>query len=474
MQTKTMRYSIAIFLTLTTLFALRGQQSVIHYWHFNNLSGTVDSVSADFSVMPSSPYITYPGTGAGFLDDVNDGDTLNLRQGQVDGRGLRVRNPSDTRSLMLELPTVGYEDIQLSYAVKRTNNGAATQWLSYSLDGGATWSNASPLNDSVGVEVDYELEVFDFSSISGVNDNPDFMVRIQFFNGSSNSTGNNRFDNIVLEGVSISGPGSGDALIHYWHFNGISGTVSGAVSADYSRIPNVTPVLNYVGTGDGFMDEFSPGSGLNLHRGEGPGLALRVRNPSFDRALIIELPTTQCSGVSLMYDAHRSGSGMLFNNVAYTVDGVNYDTVGMGVSMVSITESYQTFSFDFSSIAAANDNPNFKVRITWSGNTNQSNGNNRYDNIAMFAETTTLSTSVEQADAERIRLYPQPAHDQITIEGFLGMDIQLIDLRGVIHRVPQERFGEITKLYVQHLPKGTYILRMLSESSVVVRRVIIQ
>lgn len=468
-----MKIRYAILLSVFSFFGY--SQTLIHYWHFNNLSGAVDSVQADYSALSNAPWISFPGTGAGFLDDVNDGDTLNLRMGQTDGRGLRVRNPSDTRMLMIPMPTTDFEDIQFSYAAKRTNNGAQKQWLSFSTDNGQTWSNAAPFSDTVIVGVDYDVESFDFSSISAVNDNPNFWVRIEFFSGSDNSSGNNRLDNIVLEGTFLGGGTPPTAsLIHYWHFNSISGTVQGAVNADYSRIPNLTPGLQYVGSGDGFMDEFSPGSSLNLQRGEPAGLALRVRNPSFDRALIIELPTTECSDIVLMYDAFRSGAGMLFNNVAYTVDGVNYDTVGMGISMVSITESYQTFTFDFSGIAAANDNPNFKVRITWSGNTNQPNGNNRYDNIVMFAGSTTLRNTPFDEKASSFVVFPQPASDHIYIRDLDAEKIQLLNMNGVLVLENNVLNQSETRIDVSHLPKGSYLIRTFKGASLQVKRIVIQ
>lgn len=405
------------FILLTAAPILFHAQSVIHYWHFNNLVGQVDSVPADYSVHADLPYITYPGTGAGYMDDVSDGDNQNTRQGQAPGSGLRVRNPSDLRELIIPMPTNDYEDIIFSYAVKRTNNGAQNQWLSFSTDGGSSWSSAMPFGDTVTIETDYEVDVFDFSSIAAVNDNEDFMLRIQFFNGSSNTSGNNRFDNIVLEGNSTtSPPPSTGELIHYWHFNDLnSGTINDPIEADYTLVTNVDPTIKYVGVGDGYMDDYSPGSPLNLQLNNPAGIALRVRNPSFNRALIIELPTNRCEDISLVYDAHRSGNGMLFNNIAYSVDGVNYDTTGLEVKQVAISETYQTFSFDFSGITTANDNPNFKVRITWDGNTNQSNGNNRYDNVTMFAGQTSLNTDVFNSNGAVLSVFPNPTSTHINL-----------------------------------------------------------
>ncbi len=175
---------------LTETFAL-------HYWHFNQLDGEPLSILADSSIVPIGS-ISYPGSGDGYMDDVNDGSSLNLLYEEEPGRGLRVRNPSDKRHLLIEAPTTGYENIKLQYAVKRTNNGATQQTISYRTEeeGGFT------VFDSLTVTTDYLLQEFDFSAISEVADNPHFAVRIDFGGeNASGSSGNNRFDNISFTGT---------------------------------------------------------------------------------------------------------------------------------------------------------------------------------------------------------------------------------------------------------------------------------
>lgn len=457
----TMRKYFTLFI-LTFLGLSMNAQNIIHYWHFNNLNDSVGAVPADYSLSSPAPEITYPGTGPGYMDDVSDGDDLNLRQGQVPGNGLRVRNPSDLRELIIPLPTNDHEDIVFSYAVKRTNNGAQTQFLSFSVDGGNNWSNAAPFADSITVGTDYAVESYDFSAISDVNDNPDFMVRIQFFNGSSNISGNNRFDNIVIEGQSTTAPPPSDALVHYWHFNTLSGREDNPIAADYTLVPNTTPEISYVGVGDGYVDDYTPGSSLNLQLNEPPGAALRVRNPSFNRALIIDLPTDQSSDIYLVYDVKRSGSGMLFNNIAYSVDGVNYDTTGLAVRQVSISENYQTFTFDFRGITTVNNNPNFKVRITWDGNTNQINGNNRYDNVAMFAEQTTLSNrTFTQQESLSPNVYPNPASSEVFIEWNTpqrDITYRVIDMQGRTVLINNINGNDKTVIDVTQLSRGLYTI----------------
>jgi hypothetical protein len=175
---------------------------LLHYWHFNDLpSGALAEVPVDFTLLAYAT-ITYPGTGAGYMDRVNDeGTDLNARMEQPAGRALRVRNPSAPRELLLALPTTGYQGIVLRYAVVRTTNGAQEQRLYYRTAQAADWT---PFGDAQSITEDYQLFEFDFSGLAGANDNAEFAVRILFGGDSaSGSSGNNRFDNISVDAMAF-------------------------------------------------------------------------------------------------------------------------------------------------------------------------------------------------------------------------------------------------------------------------------
>lgn len=178
-----------------------GSGLVMHYWHFNDLpSGTLTAIPADVSLVPGG-LITYPGTGDGYMDRVNDGTDLYALSGHEGGLGLRVRNPADTRELIFHVPTTGYKDIRMHYAANRTNNGATLQAVYYSSAAIPDWE-LWEVDIPVGAE--YQSYSFDFSDIEAVSDNPDFAIRIVFEGAAaSNTSGNNRFDNILLVGDKI-------------------------------------------------------------------------------------------------------------------------------------------------------------------------------------------------------------------------------------------------------------------------------
>ena len=191
------------------LYDQTGSLSLLHYWHFNTRTGdAVTSVPADYTIL-SGALAAYPGTGAGYMDSTVGSD-INARLGHQAGQSLRVRNPSDTRELLLTLPTTGYRAVQLSYAVTRTTNGARNQTIQYRTSNLGNWY---PFDKITVSEIDQVFR-FDFSGISAADNNPEFAVRILFDGlNASGTAGNNRFDNITLEGLALPGTNPPPQLI---------------------------------------------------------------------------------------------------------------------------------------------------------------------------------------------------------------------------------------------------------------------
>ncbi len=194
--------------TPVTSFILEGDKEVtahfqaglIHYWHFNNLpDGNLQIVEADMQIN-SPAVITYPGSGAGYMDRT-DGTQMNAHQGVSAGYGLRVRNPSDSRQLIIRAPSEGYQNVMLSYATRRTPNGAREQTLYYSADSG---DHFTQVGETYTVTEDFVLHHVDLSDIPEAQDNPDLQFKILFSGAEAlGSEGNNRFDNVVLAGTAM-------------------------------------------------------------------------------------------------------------------------------------------------------------------------------------------------------------------------------------------------------------------------------
>jgi hypothetical protein len=182
--------------------------ALLYYWHFNDLTTASDvtEIDADFTLLAGFTgkfEYTDPIEGERDIDRFSPGTNLNIQMGVAVGSGARVRNPAATRSLVFDVPTTGAENIVFTYAIQRSNNGSQTNTIEYSLDGGVTFitvgltDNVQPVAD---VEV-WQLLTYDFTPVTGANNNPDFKIRIRFEDiNAANPSGNNRYDNITLTG----------------------------------------------------------------------------------------------------------------------------------------------------------------------------------------------------------------------------------------------------------------------------------
>jgi hypothetical protein len=161
-------------------------------WNFNDSDLNVDHGS---------------GTLVSNLNVVNllfaAGTTNNARLGDTAGQALSLQGgtgvANNGRNITFNVSTVGFSNIVVSFATQGTSTGFNSNQFQYSLDG-INFIDFGPPYTPAAVFGTLPL-VFTLTSIVGLNNNPNAAFRI-VFNGATSSTGNNRIDNIVVEGTS--------------------------------------------------------------------------------------------------------------------------------------------------------------------------------------------------------------------------------------------------------------------------------
>jgi hypothetical protein len=161
-------------------------------WNFNDSDLNVDHGS---------------GTLVSNLNVVNllfaAGTTNNARLGDTAGQALSLQGgtgvANNGRNITFNVSTVGFSNIVVSFATQGTSTGFNSNQFQYSLDG-INFVDFGPPYTPAAVFGTLPL-VFTLTSIGGLNNNPNAAFRI-VFNGATSSTGNNRIDNIVVEGTS--------------------------------------------------------------------------------------------------------------------------------------------------------------------------------------------------------------------------------------------------------------------------------
>ena len=183
---------LVVFAVCLSLATANANAGVIAYWNFNDENLTVDRGSGTLTHDFISGTVTW----------VNDGTFENALSGVDDGYALSVRAGADTANnnkyMQFAIDTTNYTDITLSYAVNRSATGFTDHAASYSTDG----SSFTDSGLSYQVTTSYAVAAFDFSSVSGLDNNPNAVLRITG-GGASKGHGNNHFGNVRSEGTAV-------------------------------------------------------------------------------------------------------------------------------------------------------------------------------------------------------------------------------------------------------------------------------
>ncbi|MEN0110754.1 MAG: PEP-CTERM sorting domain-containing protein [Planctomycetota bacterium] len=193
----------------------------VAYWAFNDQALPGGGFGWETSDLPQAADI-----GAGSLSvDLGDptdvggvfeylqsfsGTSINDLSGTTGG-SIAIQNApnggNNGSSILLDVDLSLFSDISISWAQRGTGTGFTSRELSYSTDGGATFTSFG-FDGNLG-SFGYDPISFDLSSVTALNGAADAVLAITVDGGSLTSTsGNNRFDNILVSGTLIPEPGS--------------------------------------------------------------------------------------------------------------------------------------------------------------------------------------------------------------------------------------------------------------------------
>ncbi|MDH6250618.1 hypothetical protein M2347_000345 [Chryseobacterium sp. H1D6B] len=212
-------------------------QTLIHYWNFNNNASAAAITAPTSTLINGSLTAAAGGTSqidfAGGTGQNFNIQNLNARNSDVSGTHLRFNNPIGG-SLQFSLPTTGYNNVVVKFTTRRSGSGAGTQTWYYSTDG-ATFIQYQTVTPQ---DADPQLVSFDFSSISGVSNNPNFKLKVEFAAGSGGTVGNNRFDNFTVDAAATGGIDTTPPTVTYLPVNNTN-NASTAVNPTISFNENV-------------------------------------------------------------------------------------------------------------------------------------------------------------------------------------------------------------------------------------------
>ena len=159
--------------------------------------------------------------------------------------------------------------------------------------------------------------------------------------------------------------------------------------------------------------------------------------------------------------------------IDYSVDSGNsvWLTTGLASTTLPLTSSYQAYNIDFSSILSVNNNPNFKVRLRFTGTNMTADTGARvtFNNIAVHG--TQLSLAIEENDKQLFAVFPNPVSDVLSVVGLYSsgkVNFRLFAIDG-----KQIKTGSIenSTLDVKDLSSGLYILELNSDGKTEIKKI---
>lgn len=202
-------WTAALFFVVATLAPPAAAQDLLHYWNFNDPVENGNPWPAPIAATQGSGEITYSFD----TESLNSfgGTTNNAQGGDSAGSSFVPTGQSENgEHFDLAVSTEGFEAIEMVYATRGTGTGFDTQTISYSIDGGTSFSELTTFTERNNTGSSFEILAADLSDIEAANDNPDLVIRITV-DGASSGPGNNRFDNITIEGFPLGdAPDDGD------------------------------------------------------------------------------------------------------------------------------------------------------------------------------------------------------------------------------------------------------------------------
>jgi PKD repeat protein len=167
MKKKTTRIISMVFVAMLMLaLQTSAQPTVITQWDFNNddLIPTIGNGTA----------VNIGGTTYSFAAGV----TGNPDRGWNTSTYPEQETNSGTAGVMFMVSTLGYNNIVVEYQHRSSGTGSRWSQIEYTLNGGSSWTVLTDNDGGLSPHDTYYPHLFNFSSISGANNNPNFGIRI--------------------------------------------------------------------------------------------------------------------------------------------------------------------------------------------------------------------------------------------------------------------------------------------------------
>lgn len=217
---------------------------------------------------------------------------------------------------------------------------------------------------------------------------------------------------------------------------------------------------------------YIPEANNNVPYSAGIMKALQITQPfqsgSLENTMVFNISTAAYHDIKFSAAVLDEGAATGIS-VDYSVNAgaPNWITTGMASTSFAITNAYQLMNFDFSSINAANNNANFKVRLRFTGPNMTADEGKRvtFNNIAVHG---TASLGVKENQVSQFVVYPNPTSDLLNIKGVENANYKIFSIDGKLIKSGTAS----AQLNLSDLSKGMYLLQLTANGATETKKII--
>lgn len=193
------------------------------------------------------------------------------------------------------------------------------------------------------------------------------------------------------------------------------------------------------------------------------------QNEGFENAMIFSFSTVGYEDIVFGFAAkdESAADGIVMD---YSVDGSTFTNAGLANANMPLTSAYQIFETDFSAIAAANNNANFKVRVRFSGDNLTADNGNRVTFNNFSAKGVEMPLSIPENTSLNFKVYPNPVSEVLNINhSYNDVTFNLFTIDG---KIIKSGNLENQQINISNLQSGIYLLQLSSDGKSETKKII--
>ncbi len=196
------------------------------------------------------------------------------------------------------------------------------------------------------------------------------------------------------------------------------------------------------------------------------------QNGGLENLMIFNLSTTGFKNIKLSFAAINELAGVNGISVDYSVNSGTpiWLTAGLSATSLPLFSAYQLLQIDCSAIVAANNNPDFKIRLRFTGTDLTLDAGNRvtFNNISV--DGVQLPLIVDENNTVKFKSYPNPFSDVINIVGI--NDYSEYTIYTIDGKLLKKGIVQNAQIQLSDLSKGMYLLQIASEGKKETQKII--